>query len=143
MRTKFKEFKGTKAEWIAVGTWVEVEADDIADICSCNPSSIGQEHLNRSYEEQIANSLLQTEQGVQLIMDPQRAHRLINDIAKAIERHPEIAGAPILLTSPTSRRHLYKLLARFIPQIIVLSHNDLTSEANVKSVALVEMRNAG
>ena len=25
MRTKFKEFKGTKAEWIAVGTWVEVE----------------------------------------------------------------------------------------------------------------------
>jgi len=99
--------------------------------------------LNSDVEEQIANSLLQTEQGIQLIMDPQRAHRLINDVARTIERHPEIAGAPILLTSPTSRRHLYKLLARFIPQIIVLSHNDITSDANVKSVALVEMRNAG
>jgi flagellar biosynthesis protein FlhA len=93
-------------------------------------------------EELVANSLLQTEQGVQLVMDPNTAHRLIGEIARTVETHPEIAGQPILLTSPTSRRHLFKLTHRFIPQLVVLSHNELTSDANVKSVALVELNHA-
>ncbi len=99
--------------------------------------------LHPYIEELIANSLLQTEQGVQLVMDPSTAHRLINEIARAVENHPEVAGQPILLTSPTSRRHLYKLVSRFIPQLVVLSHSELTSDADVNSVALVEMSNAG
>jgi flagellar biosynthesis protein FlhA len=99
--------------------------------------------LHPHIEELIANSLLQTEQGVQLVMDPNSAHRMINEIARAVENHPEIAAQPILLTSPTSRRHLYKLTSRFIPQLVVLSHNELTSDADVQSVALVEMSNAG
>lgn len=99
--------------------------------------------LHPVIEELIANSLLQTEQGVQLVMDPTTAHRLINEIARSVENHPEIAGQPILLTSPTSRRHLYKLTSRFIPQLVVLSHNELTSDADVQSVALVEISNAG
>ncbi|HEX7672748.1 MAG TPA: flagellar biosynthesis protein FlhA [Bdellovibrio sp.] len=99
--------------------------------------------LHPVIEELIANSLLQTEQGVQLVMDPNTAHRLINEIARTVEGHPEIAGQPILLTSPTARRHLYKLTSRFIPQLVVLSHNELTSDADVQSVALVEMSHAG
>ncbi|NUM59721.1 MAG: flagellar biosynthesis protein FlhA [Bdellovibrionaceae bacterium] len=98
--------------------------------------------LDPHIEELIANSLLQTEQGVQLVMDPQSAHQLINQIAVAVESNPEIAGQPILLTTPTSRRHLFKLTHRFIPQLIVLSHNELSSDANIKSVATVEMTHA-
>jgi len=93
-------------------------------------------------EELLANSLLQTEQGVQLVMDPQTAQRLISNIAETVEEHPEIAGQPILLTSPTSRRHLYKLTNRFIPQLVVLSHGEVTSDANVKSVGVVELGHA-
>ncbi len=99
--------------------------------------------LHPHIEELIANSLLQTEQGVQLVMDPSTAHSLINEIARTVESHPEVAGQPILLTSPTSRRHLYKLTSRFIPQLVVLSHNELTSDADVQSVAVVEMSYAG
>lgn len=99
--------------------------------------------LHPHIEELIANSLLQTEQGVQLVMDPNTAHHLINEIARTVEHHPEVAGQPILLTSPTSRRHLYKLTSRFIPQLVVLSHNELSSNADVKAVALVEMSHAG
>jgi flagellar biosynthesis protein FlhA len=99
--------------------------------------------LHPTVEETIANSLLQTEQGVQLVMDPNSAHDLINQIARTVETHPEIAGQPILLTNPTSRRHIYKLTSRFIPQLVVLSHNELVAEANVKSVAYVELGHAG
>jgi flagellar biosynthesis protein FlhA len=73
-------------------------------------------------------------------MDPGTASSLISEIATAVEGHPEVAAQPILLTSPTSRRHLYKLTSRFIPQLVVLSHNELTAEARVQSIATVEMR---
>lgn len=50
--------KFTKGKWIAVGAWVEHQKDNKADICSCNPEDFGQEHYNRSYEEQCANAKL-------------------------------------------------------------------------------------
>lgn len=97
--------------------------------------------LHPNLEDLIANSLLQTEQGVQLVMDPQTASKMISQIARGVDMHPEIAGQPILLTSPTSRRHLFKLTHRFIPQLVVLSHSELTSDVNVKSIAIVELGN--
>ena len=93
--------------------------------------------FDSNLEELISSSLLQTEQGVQLVMDPQSASRMISNIAQIIEDHPEIAGQPILLTSPTIRRHIFKLVSRFIPQLIVLSHSEVVSEARVQSVAQV------
>lgn len=100
--------------------------------------------MGRRLEELVANSLLQTEQGVQLVMDPQSANEMITNIAQTIERHPEIAGQPILLTSPTARRHIYKLTSRFIPQLIVLSHSEISADAKISSVDQVEvMANAG
>lgn len=99
--------------------------------------------LDPHLEEMISNSLIQTEQGTQLVMDPQSAHHLISQVARTIETHPEIAGQPILMTSPTARRHIYKLVSRFIPQLVVLSHNELSSDAQVASVGTVEMAHAG
>ncbi|AGH94834.1 flagellar biosynthesis protein FlhA [Pseudobdellovibrio exovorus] len=93
--------------------------------------------LDARLEELVANALLQTEQGVQLVMDPQSASRMISNIAQQIENHPEIASQPILLTSPTVRRHIFKLVSRFIPQLIVLSHNEVTADVKVQSVASV------
>jgi flagellar biosynthesis protein FlhA len=99
--------------------------------------------LEPRLEELIANSLLQTEQGVQLVMDPRIASNMIEGIAHSIETHPEIAAQPILLTSPTARRHIFKLTHRFIPQLVVLSHNELSPDARVSSVGVVELSNAG
>ncbi|MGE3684030.1 MAG: flagellar biosynthesis protein FlhA [Bdellovibrionales bacterium] len=94
-------------------------------------------------EELIANSLLQTEAGVQLVMDPRQAQDILSQISNTIEHHPEIAGQPILLTSPTSRRHIFKLTNRFLPQVIVLSHNEISPDARISAVGLVEMSHAG
>lgn len=50
--------KHTPGPWFAVGGWVEVERDDIADICSCCPEDFGQEHIGRNYKEVMANARL-------------------------------------------------------------------------------------
>jgi hypothetical protein len=48
----------TPGTWYAVGAYVEHDDDSVADICSCDPATIGQKHLGRSYEEIIANAKL-------------------------------------------------------------------------------------
>ncbi|MGE4133384.1 MAG: flagellar biosynthesis protein FlhA [Bdellovibrionales bacterium] len=99
--------------------------------------------LAPAVEDLISNSLLQTEQGVQLVMDPRQAQGILTEISRTIEAHPEIAGQPILLTSPTARRHLFKLTHRFLPSVIVLSHNEISPDAEIQAVGLVELSHAG
>lgn len=48
----------TPGPWFAVGSWVEHADDDVADICNCDPASMEQGHLNRSYNEVVANAML-------------------------------------------------------------------------------------
>jgi hypothetical protein len=48
----------TRGQWIAVGAWVEHPDDDVADICSCDPETIGQGKLGRGYSEICANARL-------------------------------------------------------------------------------------
>ena len=78
-------------------------------------------------------------QGSRIKMDPRTANELITELSRQIERNPEIASQPVLLTSPTVRRHIYKLTSRFLPQLAIISHNELTSDAHVSSVATVEI----
>ena len=99
--------------------------------------------LGANFEELISNSLLQTEKGVQLVMDPQIAQQLIIKVSDSIERNPDLSAQPILMTSPTLRRHVYKLLCRFIPQIIVLSHSEISSDVNISNQETLEMNDAG
>ena len=98
--------------------------------------------LDRRIEEVISNSLLQTEQGVQLVLEPIYAQQVLTAVSKTIENNPQMAGQPILLTGPAIRRHVRRLTERFIPQLVVLSHNELMTSANVKSVDVVRMRDA-
>jgi flagellar biosynthesis protein FlhA len=75
-------------------------------------------------------------------MDPMTAQRMISSVASCIENHPEISAQPILLTSPSLRRHVSKLLIRFIPQIIVLSHAEISSDFEIQSIGNVELSHA-
>ena len=50
--------KHTPGPWIAVGYQVEVERDDVPDICSCDPENIDQEHLNWDEKTVMANARL-------------------------------------------------------------------------------------
>jgi flagellar biosynthesis protein FlhA len=95
--------------------------------------------LSPHIEEEVIQSLIQTEQGIQLAMDASRMQSIVLQIADMIESHPEVASQPILLTSPTVRRHIFRIVHKFIPQLVVLSHGEVSSQAKVSSVGVVEV----
>ena len=47
---------------------------------------------------------------------------------------------PIILCTPQLRKPLRDLLIRFIPNIIVLSHNEIVPEIDIQSTGTVEFK---
>ena len=65
--------------------------------------------------------------------------RLIASLQNFIGAFTAKGLQPIVLCSPNTRIHLRKILERFFPNIIVISHNEITHDANIKSLGMVEL----
>ena len=95
--------------------------------------------LDKNIEETIAAGIIQTDQGHQLSIDPEFVRALISNLnQKAIEMGSE-TSQPVVLCSPLIRSHLKALIDRFIPNITVLSHNEITQNVTVKSFGTVRL----
>ena len=88
-----------------------------------------------SLEERLLSSVVKTDQGAVLAIDPQQAQTIASRIAKALEH---ALAQPVLLCSPTLRPHLWRLFARVLPHLGVLSHNEVPPHTQVVAVATLD-----
>jgi flagellar biosynthesis protein FlhA len=86
-------------------------------------------------EEQLMASLVRTEQGAVLALDPQQAQSIASRIARAVE---QAMAQPVLLCSPALRPHLWRLFARVLPHLGVLSHAEVPAHVHVVPVATLD-----
>jgi flagellar biosynthesis protein FlhA len=86
-------------------------------------------------EEKLMSSLVRTEQGAVLALDPQQAQSIASRIARAVE---QAMAQPVLLCSPALRPHLWRLFARVLPQLGVLSHAEVPAHVHVVPVATLD-----
>ncbi|MDX9754040.1 MAG: flagellar biosynthesis protein FlhA [bacterium] len=75
--------------------------------------------------------------------NPAYAERVISSIE--IEAHTAIMAGyiPLILTSPQIRAHLRRLTERRVPNLIVLSYNEVAPEAPVTRIATVRLQGEG
>lgn len=86
-------------------------------------------------EERLLASLVRTEQGAVLALDPQQAQNIATRIAQTIE---QAMAQPVLLCSPALRPHLWRLFARVLPHLGVLSHNEVPAHIHIVPVATLD-----
>jgi flagellar biosynthesis protein FlhA len=98
--------------------------------------------LGRDIEDIMSNAINETERGTYLSIDPDTGQKILNAINKSIEKVTRLNFQPILLCSPIVRRHLRKLTERFIPNLVVLSHNELTPTVQLKVLGEAGLANA-
>ncbi|MBI2605026.1 MAG: flagellar biosynthesis protein FlhA [Deltaproteobacteria bacterium] len=98
--------------------------------------------LERGVEEQIAQSILQTDQGAQLSLDPTLVQNLIRELNAQAERMVMVNSQAVLLVSPVIRAHVRQLFEKFIPHLVVLSHNEIAPNIPIKSFATVRLSHA-
>ena len=95
--------------------------------------------LDRKIEEQIAGNLIQTESGQQLSLDPRVTQTILASLNEKIEEATNLGEKMVVLCSPVIRNHFKKLTEKFIPNLIVVSHNELSPDANIRSLGTVRL----
>ncbi|HFQ80954.1 MAG TPA: flagellar biosynthesis protein FlhA [Desulfobacterales bacterium] len=90
-------------------------------------------------EDIIRESIQKTEQGSYLNLDPNLSRHVIEAAQKMVEKVTNDGYQPIILCSPIVRRHLRRLLERFMPQVTVLSNNELPNQLQIQSLGVIEV----
>ena len=90
-------------------------------------------------EDHINNAIQHTEHESYLVADPNLIQRIVNNLQRFIGTFTARGLQPIVLCSPKTRIHLRKILERFFPNIVILSHNEITHEVNINSLGMVEL----
>ncbi|MCD6526702.1 MAG: flagellar biosynthesis protein FlhA [Desulfuromonas sp.] len=95
--------------------------------------------LDRQIEETIHQSLQRTDHGGSyLALEPRQAQGLLDAIGEQIQ---QFSGgmSPVLLCSPTIRPHVKKLTERYLPSLVVISHNEIAAHLKVRSLGTVRV----
>lgn len=95
--------------------------------------------LDRGIEESIAQNIIQTERGQELSLDPKLTQTILASLNERIEEATSMGEKMIVLCSPVVRRHFKRLTEKFIPNLIVVSHNELSPEINIRSLGTVRV----
>ena len=93
--------------------------------------------IDPAIEEMVRNSVQQTEHGSFLALDPAQAQRIIKSAQTAVEDASAKGYQPVLLTNPAVRRHIRKLVERFMPDVSVLSHAEIPGNVKLESIAVI------
>jgi flagellar biosynthesis protein FlhA len=88
-----------------------------------------------SLEERLLQSIVRTDQGAVLALDPHEAQSLASRIGRAIE---SAVAQPVLLCTPALRPHLWRLFTRVLPQVGVMSHNEIPPHVRIAPVAVLD-----
>jgi flagellar biosynthesis protein FlhA len=93
--------------------------------------------LDTELEETIQKSVQYSGQGSYLALDPRTAERLLNSLSEQIQEAS--AGThPVLLCAPNIRPHVKRLTEQYIPQLPVLSYNEITPQLQIQSIGTVQ-----
>ena len=93
--------------------------------------------LDPQADRTIQESLRQTDGGSYLSMNPLSAQHLVNNINKAVENAVMASGQPVVLTSPVVRPHVAQLVARFLPNVPVISQAEIPADVRLQAVGNV------
>ena len=95
--------------------------------------------LQQALEEKLTRGIQKSEHGSFLSLDPGFLQQFLQATSDEVKRSVSMGYHPVLLCSPAIRRHLKKLLERFLPDVAVISHNELTNSLEIRSVGIIRM----
>ncbi|HHY28335.1 MAG TPA: flagellar biosynthesis protein FlhA [Desulfitobacterium dehalogenans] len=98
--------------------------------------------LEPKLEQQILDSIQPSDFGSYLTLDPRVLQELMQSLVREIEKMTFKGYNPILVCAPVVRINLKRVTERQLPQLIVLSYNELVHGVQVQAVGMVTTGNA-
>ncbi len=95
--------------------------------------------ISPDIESRISESVHHTEFESFVSPDPNMVQGLVRKLQPLMTHFSTQGLPPVVLCSPNVRIHLRKLLEKFYPNLVVLSHNEIAREVNIRSLGMVEL----
>jgi len=89
--------------------------------------------VDTEIEKKVTDGVVHTDQASYLALEPKLAKEIMGRFRKALES----TGNPVVLCSPGVRMYLRQLLERFLPNVTILSHNEIPPNVRVVSLGVV------
>ncbi|MCK8602424.1 flagellar biosynthesis protein FlhA [Desulfoferrobacter suflitae] len=93
-------------------------------------------------EEHLTKNIQKTDHGAFLSLEPGLVRQLIQSVNTEMKKIVNLGHQPVVLCSPSVRRHLRKLLERFLPEVAVISHNELRGSLEIQSTGIIKVNHA-
>src|SRR3989339_92980 len=97
--------------------------------------------LDRNLEEILTKNLKHTDHGAYLALDPRLSEEIIKAVIKEVERHVVANTQPVLMTTPSLRRHFRKLIESSLPAVFVVSHAEIVDGINLQAIGKLSLKN--
>ena len=98
--------------------------------------------LDPRLEQTMLNSVTRSEAGSFLALDPKVAQKVLLALSKQIEALNRQGHSPLVLCSPLVRPYFKRLLDKVLPNLTVVSYNELDPKAEIQSGGSVRVDEA-
>ena len=98
--------------------------------------------LDHSVESAVVAAIQPTEQGSHFALDPNIAQKIVNNLAHVLDKSPSLNFQPVIVCSAPIRCYFKKLVDQFIPNISVLSYDEILSNVEIQSLGTLELSDA-
>ncbi len=95
--------------------------------------------IDQNLEGILMESIKQTDNGSYLSLAPDMSQAILNSLAVQVQNLISLGEQPIVMTAPIVRFYFKKLTEQMIPDLIVISYNEIESNVQVQSVGMVEI----
>jgi flagellar biosynthesis protein FlhA len=97
--------------------------------------------LDRRLEEILTKNIKRTDHGTYLALEPVLITEFVGAVSKQVEKLITLNTQPVLMTSPTLRRHVRRLIEPSLPNVFVVSHAEIVDDINLQAVGKVSLKN--
>lgn len=95
--------------------------------------------LEQSLESTLMESIQQADGGSYMSLPPDVNQRLLNSLAVEIQNLLALGEQPIVVTAPIVRFYFKRLTEQMIPDLIVLSYNEIEPDVQIQSAGMVKI----
>jgi len=96
--------------------------------------------IDPSVEQQMADSVQNTKQGLMLVLEPQMTEKLLEQIGRETEKMQAAGLTPLCICSPNVRLALRRLVEASYPSLVVVSYNEITPNVEIVSTGMVRLQ---
>lgn len=93
--------------------------------------------IEQELEETLMSSIQQNESGSYLSLNPSMTQGVLNSLAALMHQLVSLGEMPIVVTAPIVRFYFKRLTEQMIPDLIVLSYNELDPQVQLQSIGTV------